>query len=314
MVSPSTHLVSAFLRLTAKPKWRTAEGGHRVLAAAKGDPAPPRSLAGRGAPREVNGFVVHTVLPRGGVRAPGAVVYLHGGAYVNEIVKQHWALVADLADATGRAVHVPIYGLAPEHHGLEARDLGLAVLAGLDGDDGPAGAGPVHLVGDSAGGGLALLLAQARRDAGLPPAAGVVVMAPWMDLSMSNPEVDRIEPHDPWLTRAGLRPVAAAWAGDLTLTDPRISPLFGGFAGLPPVDVFVGTRDITLCDSRRLVDGIRAAGGTASLHESVGSPHVHPLLPTREGRRARAHLLARVASDPEQGNKAPGRGVDPKQI
>ncbi len=290
-VSISTRIVCGFLRVSAKGRWRSAVSGAAVLAEPKGDAAPPIRLADRATARVVNGFVVQRIEPVGGVREAGAVVYLHGGAYVNEIVKQHWTLVADLANATGRVVHVPIYGLAPDHHALEARDLGLAVLAQVDADL-VMDPGPVHLVGDSAGGGLALILAQARRDAGLRAADGVVVMAPWLDVSMSNPEVDALEPHDPWLTRAGLRPVAAAWAGDLAQTDPRVSPLFGTFEKLPPLDVFVGTRDISLCDSRRLVDLVRAAGGVAGLHESVGSPHVHPLLPTREGRAARARLLA----------------------
>src|SRR5690606_16521204 len=113
---------------------------------------------------------------------------------------------------------------------------------------------------------------------------------------MGNPEVDALEPHDPWLSRAGLRPVADVWAGGLALTDPRISPLHGSFADLPPVEAYVGSRDITLPDTRVLVEKVQAAGGVATLHVADGSPHVHPLLPTPEGRAARRTLLATLTA------------------
>lgn len=292
-VSLSTRLICRFLQLTAKPKWATEAGGEVVLAQAKGPSDPPQRLAARVTSRRVGGFTVHRVRPAHGIRQSGAVVYLHGGAYVSEIVRQHWALAADIADATGRVVDVPIYGLAPQHHALTALDFGLTLLAELDAEFATAGARQprIDLAGDSAGGGLALLLAQARRTAGLPRARRVVVMAPWLDVSMANPEVDAVEPHDPWLTRAGIHPVARAWAGGIDRADPRVSPLFGGVEGLPPVDLFVGTRDITVCDSVDFVSRITEAGGRATLWLSEGSPHVHPLLPTPEGRRARRELI-----------------------
>lgn len=291
-VSLSTRVVCTFLQRTAKPKWVTPESGDAVLAAQKGPAEPPAVLAKRVTTREVDGFTVHRVEPKGGSRRPGAVVYLHGGAYVSQIVRQHWSLVADIADATGRVVEVPIYGLAPQHTGLQALHFGLAVLAQLDHEFGPDSR--IDLAGDSAGGGLALLLARARRDAGLRPARRLVVMAPWLDISMANPEADEVEPYDPWLTRVGLHAVARAWAGELARTDPRVSPLYGQVHDLPPLDVFVGTRDITICDSTLFVDRIVAAGGAARLWVSPGSPHVHPLLPTAEGRQARKELIAQL--------------------
>jgi monoterpene epsilon-lactone hydrolase len=290
MPSRRTRLLCGFLRVAKKRRWTTEAAGGRTLARPKRSADPPRSLTRHReiTTRMVGRFRVHVVAPRGGVRREGAVVYLHGGAYANEIVSQHWSLVADIADHHGCAVHVPIYGLAPAHDGLEALDFATEVVADL------AARGPVHLAGDSAGGGLALLTAQRLRDEGRPGPSGVTVLAPWLDLTMTNPGIDAIEPHDPWLARAGLRPVAAAWAGDLALDDPRVSPIAADLGGLPPITVYVGTRDITLADSRLLADKVRAAGGRITLHEEPGSPHVHPLLPTPEGRRARASLLEAV--------------------
>jgi acetyl esterase/lipase len=208
---------------------------------------------------------------------------------VKQIAKQHWRLIADLADATGCPVDVPIYGLAPQHDLAEMVDFVVAVVCGLDG-------ARVRLAGDSAGGGLALLVAQRLRDAGGSPVSSVTVMAPWLDLAMDNPDIDLIEPVDPWLARPAIRPMARAVAGTLRLDDPRVSPVRGSSGNLPPVTVLVGTRDMTLADVRLLRERVLAAGGSIVVHESPGSPHVHPLLPTPEGRAARRVFLDAVVA------------------
>ncbi len=297
-VSLTTRLLCAGLQRTKKRKWLTAEAGQHLLADPKGPTTPTGAvLRGRSvSSRLVGGFPVHRVEPRGGVRRPGAISYFHGGGFVSTIAPQHWALVGDLAEASGRAVHVALYGLAPQHVAMEAVGFGLALVADLA--TGDAADGPLHLAGDSAGGGLALLVAQHLRETGGRRPDGVTVVAPWLDLAMANPEVDALEPHDPWLSRAGLRPVADVWAGGLSLTDPRISPIHGTFDDLPPIEAYVGSRDITAPDTRLLVQKVLAAGGHASLHESVGSPHVHPLLPTPEGRAARRTLIAGLCARP----------------
>ena len=220
----------------------------------------------------------------------GVVVYLHGGAYTNEIVEQQWTFVAALARQTGCEVHVPVYGLAPHHTALEALDLVTDIVTGLV----DAGRRCV-LAGDSAGGGLALVAAQSVPTRVREGIAGLLLIAPWVDLAMTNPEIAEIEPNDPWLTRAGLHPIARSWAGELSVDDPRVSPLHGDLADLPPVEVWVGTRDITLPDCREL--GRRMPSGAPfALHVQDGAIHDYPLLPAPEGRAARREIAARVSA------------------
>lgn len=276
--------VALFTRLAYRRRFTTEAAGRARLALPKGPSAPPRSLRARCTRRQVAGFDVYAVRPRAAQPAEDPIVYLHGGAYVAEIVRQHWDLAAHLADRTGRPVHVPVYGLAPHHDGRQALALVTAVIADLT----TAGR-RCHLVGDSAGGGLALAAAQAT------PVAGLSLIAPWLDLSMTNPEIDALEPHDPWLARPGLRPMAAAWANGLPLTDPRISPLYGDLHNLPPLQLLVGTRDITLPDCRALRDRL-PPGAPLTYHEQPGAIHAYPLLPVPEARAARAAIVAHLQS------------------
>jgi acetyl esterase/lipase len=273
---------AAYTRIAFRRDFATEAGGRRKLARAKGASAPPRSLTRRHevTSSRTHGFEVHRVRPSG-ARADAAVVYLHGGAYTSEIVKEHWSLIAHLAEHTGLDVHVPIYGLSPAHHGLQALDFVNQVVTDLG--------VPCYLAGDSAGGGLALLTAQAR------PAttAGLTLIAPWLDLSMVNPGIDEVEPHDPWLARPGLRPLADAWAGGLPLQDPRLSPLYGDVSRLPPLQILVGTRDITVPDCRALRDRL-PAGAPLTYHEEPGALHVYPLLPVPEARAGRQSIVAHI--------------------
>ena len=331
-------VVAGFVRLAYQRRFRTEEAGLRTLARPKGASAPPKSLmrAYDVSTTRDHGFDLHRIRP-GAADTGVTVLYLHGGAYTSEIVRQHWGLAGWLAKRTGHEVAVPVYGLAPAHRGLAALEFVTAVIAAEF-----AGGRRVYLAGDSAGGGLALLAAQAVGGGTLPgvrtasglrgvpgfqgapgfrdatgfqgatgsqdalggPEAdgaagrivGVTAIAPWLDLSISNPEVDLIEPHDPWLKRPGLRPIAASWAGDVNLQDPRLSPIFGDLSVLPPTQILVGTRDITVADCRLLRDRM-PPDVPLTYHEEPGAIHDYPLLPVpeaRAGRRAIADHIDRT--------------------
>lgn len=286
MASWQTRAVCLYLRATRKARYSTTERGLQALANGIPPAAPPRTLEGRLFTEQVAGFEISKVRPSANRSTmAGVLVYLHGGAFVNGIAKQHWDLVSFLADATGHEVWVPQYGLAPAHGADDARAFLEAVHDRLRDDR------AVHVLGDSAGGNLALLLAQAHT--GDRSIVGLTLIAPWLDLSISNPQIDAVEPHDPWLSRAGLRPIAVQWAGEHGLQDPAVSPLLGDLTKLPPTEIFVGTRDICLPDSRLLRDRAKSSG-SVTLHEDVGSPHVYPLLPTPEGRGARDAIVRHV--------------------
>ncbi|WP_116452498.1 alpha/beta hydrolase fold domain-containing protein [Blastococcus litoris] len=306
MTSLQMRAVATFVRLAYKPRMATAERGRARVAAPKGPSGPPAKLRRRHevSTRRIGGFECHTVAPRGRT-AERAAVYLHGGAYVGEISPQHRALVSRMADA-GVRVEVPSYGLAPQHTYREAYPFVTAVyrelVAGF-------GADAVTLAGDSAGGGLAFGLARTLGESGLPQPRRLVLIAPWLDLTISNPGVPAVEARDPWLSSAGLHEAAAAWAGGDDPTDPRLSPLNGPLAGLAPIDVYVGTRDICLPDCLLLRDRAAAEGASVQLTVCEGAVHVYPLIPAPEGRAAARAIVRDVATGPAA--PRPREGADP---
>ena len=232
-----------------------------------------------------NGWPVYTLTPTAG-GARGNVVYAHGGAWVRQIVRQHWQLAAQIAAEAGTTVTVPIYPLAPfGTAGPVVAALADLVLAGN------AAYGSTSLAGDSAGGQIALSTAVLLRDQHQVITPRTVLIAPALDLSMTNPGIDAVQPTDPWLGRDGTRVFIDLWRGDLPVEDPRVSPLNADLTGLGPLTVFCGTRDILHPDVGLLVSRATRAGVDVDYHEGAGLVHVYPLTPTREGRAARARIV-----------------------
>lgn len=198
------------------------------------------------------------------------ILYLHGGAYVHQVEHAHWRFLARLIDATGSVVTVPIYPLAPAHTYEETLAMiwqsYQQVLNGLPAQD-------QIIMGDSAGGGLTLFLAQRLKHRGRPQPRRLVLFAPWLDLTTSHPAIAEREPHDPFLSAPGLREAARLYTRGLDLRDPRVSPLFGDLSGLAPISVFTGTRDVLLTDSRRLRERIHANGSGIDYEEYPGMFH-----------------------------------------
>lgn len=292
MASLQMRVISGVLRLTRKPRTATVERARRRIAAPKGSHEPPAALRSRHdvRTRHVQGFPCTTVAPRDGATGR-AVVYLHGGSYTGEIAKQHWALISKLADA-GVRVEVPLYGLAPQHTYREAypfvtevyRDL----LAEVD-------ASAVTIAGDSAGGGLALGFAQTLAADGLPQPRRLVLVSPWLDLTLSHPDLPALEPRDPWLNIDGTKEAGTVWAGGDDPTQPKLSPINGQLAGLAPMDVTVGTHELCLPDVLLLQQRAARAGASPQVTICDGAVHVYPLVPAPEGRSAAKEIVRTIS-------------------
>ena len=292
MASLQMRAISGVLRLTRKPRMATVERAHKRIAEPKGSNEPPASLRTRHdvRTRQVQGFPCTTVAPREGGTGR-AVVYLHGGSYTGEIAKQHWALISKLADA-GVRVEVPLYGLAPQHTYREAYPFVTEVYRDL-----LTGADPsaVTVAGDSAGGGLALGFAQSLAAEGLPQPRRLVLLSPWLDLTLSHPDLPATERRDPWLSILGTVEAGKVWADGDDPTQPRLSPINGELSGLAPMDVYVGTHELCLPDVLLLQERAAAVGADLRVTVCPGAVHVYPLVPAPEGRAAARAIVEEIA-------------------
>jgi acetyl esterase/lipase len=291
MSSARSKLMPIVMRLRgAKRRYKSEELTRARIAKQAASPASflPPTLTGVTIRRTtIEGWPVFEIMPFD--RPNGrAALYVHGGSFVYEISRQHWTLVADLVRTTGTTINVPIYPLAPIGTAgsiiPRMTDLATALISDV-------GVTRMTIMGDSAGGTIALATAMMLRDRGVPTPRTILI-SPELDLSLSDPLVARIEPWDPWLAIAGARVANELYRGDLSLLDPLVSPLFGSLTGLSPVTLFSGTRDMLNADAASFVDRATLAGLPVDYHEARGMIHVYPLLPIPEAQPAREVMRA----------------------
>ena len=204
------------------------------------------------------------------------LLFLHGGGYELGSLRSDGELAARLGRASGTRVLFPEYRLAPEHPFPAAIDDVLAAWRWLRADQDLA-ARSMAVVGDSAGGGLAVALLVALRDAGEPVPAAAVLMSPTVDLTSSGASMTERADQDPVSTPEMLRQFASDYLAGADPRTPLASPLFAALAGLPPLLVQVGTADLLLSDSERLATAAADAGVDVTLQIGDGLPHVYQL-------------------------------------
>jgi monoterpene epsilon-lactone hydrolase len=218
------------------------------------------------------------------------LLFLHGGGYQLGSLRSDGELAARLGRASGMRVLFPEYRLAPEHPFPAAIDDVLAAWRWLRTDQ-DLSARSIAVAGDSAGGGLAVALLVATRDAGEALPAAAALMSPTVDLTSSGVSMTERADQDPFSTPAMLRQFAAGYLAGADPTTPLASPLFAALSGLPPLLIQVGTADLLLSDSERLATAAAGAGVDVTLEIGEGLPHVYPImLGTPEAAEATEHI------------------------
>lgn len=225
-----------------------------------------------------------------GVRDDRVVVYFHGGGFQVGSLASHLELMACVSAASGVRVLGVDYRLAPEHPYPAAHDDAWTAYQWLLAQG--VSADQVALVGDSAGGGLALSLLLSVKSRGQAQPAAAWCMSAWTDLTASGSAYQTRSALDPIHQRPMIIAMARNYLGATgDAKDPRLSPMFASpeqLAGLPPLLLQVGERETVVSDSEDFVQKARAAGVSAELQVWPGMIHVFQQFPADlpEARRA----------------------------
>ncbi len=213
------------------------------------------------------------------------VLYIHGGYYVYQMGSEQMTTMNRLASKANATIVMPIYPLAPFHTTEDNYETMVAlyeqVCREFEGKK-------IIVMGDSAGGGYALALAEGLSAHGLKQPDELILLSPWIDVTMSNPEIQNH--YDPMLTITMGRTSGEAWAGSLPMDDWHVSPIYGDLSDLKNVTIFVGTRELFYPDDTLLADKLKA-NPNVTLVIGEGQNHVYPVYPTLEGRLAVEQII-----------------------
>lgn len=223
------------------------------------------------------------------------VLYLHGGGYALEASPFHKEIQERFVNKYNLKVSYFNYPLAPENTASQTLDATIEAfkrLRHLYPDD------HFYVFGDSAGGGLAMSLAQQLRntqESHRPKKLALI--SPWLDASVSDPRSDPLQEKDVLLEKDLLIKAGENYAGDLSLTDPKVSPIFGNFDDLGELLVIAGTDEILYPDVLRLQDTIAESHGTQlQVHIEPEMMHDFVVYPLKES-EAYVELIGAFFSD-----------------
>jgi acetyl esterase/lipase len=300
MLSWQARILNGFFRLTMKRQGKKPLNVERLRGMTRN---PPKSALAVPA-----GFTVESLQSEDGLRFDVAdlsasrsgpvssiVLYLHGGGYIFGSPQTHRQVLIAMAEAFRAPAYGLDYRLAPEHPFPAAVEDAAKAYRWLLARHPDAA---IVLAGDSAGAGLAIATALGIRDAGLPQAKAIVGFSPYSDLAVTGASVESNAKSCAMFTPRGVREAAAMYLAGADARDPRASPLYGDFSGLPPMLLFASRHEILRDDTLRLAERAAAAGVQVELVVRDRLPHVWPvfvrLLPEARDAFATVTAFARL--------------------
>ncbi|NKF07236.1 alpha/beta hydrolase [Clostridium gasigenes] len=242
--------------------------------------------------KQVNGYCCYIIKPLNSV-GQKHVLYLHGGGFVYEIMSPHWEFLARIIDELKCTIIVPIYPLAPQHQHQEVFDMILLIYQQIILKVKPES---VVIMGDSAGGGMSLSLAQLLKEKELPQPRNIILISPTLDMTFSNPEIHAVEKLDPVSAVPALIDIIKWYSGEKDSKHYLISPIYGNFEGLGKISLFIGTHDILYPDAKKFKNISDLKGIEIDYYEYPSMIHVWPLFFFPESKKATKQIIEIIRS------------------
>ena len=220
------------------------------------------------------------------------ILYLHGGAFIYPPVFFHWRFLHDLALRTHCDALLPVYPKSPEYDCEYSVKTLLEYYKNISEthqyDE-------IHLVGDSAGACLCLVVAQEAHKNGWQKPLTTTLLSPCVDLSHTKEAAMRaLQDKDTMLQLDRVITLNAIWQGRLSAQHPWVSPVFGDFSGVDNLYVYYGSDEILQPDDLFLKETYEKAGKTGHFYEYEGMFHTFAMFPVPEGFRALKEIVNEI--------------------
>lgn len=217
------------------------------------------------------------------------ILYLHGGAYMNQPTSFHFKMLSHIASSLGAKVYFPVYPKIPVHTHLDAYQKLDALYSVICRSHAPKN---VIFMGDSSGAGLALGFAYFLCDRKLPLPRELMLFCPWLDVHTAPAQMEEYLKNDPTLSPWRLRIMGEMWAGSKqAMSHPYVSPLFGDPSGLPHITMLTGTHDVLCPDILKFDQMLDAAGIDHSLYVFNGMVHDFIAFPISQAKPAQELVI-----------------------
>ena len=216
------------------------------------------------------------------------IIYLHGGAFCEQPLLPHFVFCDGIAKRADYEIILPVYKKAPNNSFEKTFDFLEKFYKELtEKTDSKS----IVFMGDSSGGGLCLSFCEYINEIGLPQPKRMILLSPWLDVSMDTPFDPIFDKVDPSLQRDFLKVCGENWAGETDVHDYRVSPIYGVLTGLAPMTVYYGTYEAIVTDARIFRDKCEKAGAELDYNEYEKMNHVFPVYPIPEAKKVKREIV-----------------------
>lgn len=210
------------------------------------------------------------------------IFYLHGGSYISSPLIFHWIFLDELAKNNNIEIIVPIYPSAPKYNYKESYEKVLGLYNDLFSIN-----NEITIMGDSAGGGYSLGLSIKIKETKSIKPKNIILMSPWLDITMNNRKINKYEKLDPFLSKQALIKAGKLWSGGDNRYKYMLSPIYGNLRNIGKIIVFIGTHELLLPDARRLNKILKKYNIDHEYYEYRNLNHVFPLYPIPEAKKVK---------------------------
>ena len=220
---------------------------------------------------EYNYRKVFTIEAENDKKTDKVILYLHGGSYVADLYREHWEFFKDLIKDTGCTIVVPDYPLTPKYKYSDVFGMMLPlyreIVKKVEKEN-------LIVMGESAGGGIALALMEEVGREDLMQPKNLILISPWLDVTMSNKEIDKVQKNDKMLNKKALMLAGIAYAGEGGMEKFLVNPINGPANKLENVTIFTGTYDILNPDVHKFKEIAEKQNVEIDIRETKGAAHI----------------------------------------
>lgn len=199
------------------------------------------------------------------------IIYFHGGSYVGEATQNHWIFLENIVKDTGYTVIMPDYPLTPKYNYKDVYKMVEPLYKEIVEK---IGSENLILMGDSAGGGLALGLYEKMAEEIVELPVKTILISPWLDIRLKNEKIQEIEKRDTILNKEALRLAGIAYAGNDGINSYCVNPIDGVVSTLQNIKIFIGTEDILNPDCHLLKEKTELVNGDVEIKEYKNAKHI----------------------------------------
>ena len=214
---------------------------------------------------------VFFVTPKEGIKNNLRILYFHGGSYMAEATKQHWDFIEKIVLDTGCTIILPDYPLAPKYNYKNVFEMVepfyKEVIQQVETKN-------LIVMGDSAGGGLALALEEKLSQEEISMPKKTILISPWLDVRLTNPAINEVQKVDKQLNKETLKLAGIAYSGEDGINSYLVNPIDGDLSKLKNIMILTGTYDILNPDVHVLKERAKKVDTPMDIKEYEKAGHI----------------------------------------